>query len=84
MGRGTGTTPNSGSYDDDLSSSGTSCLYSILGVPRNADDVAIRKAYRKLALQWHPDKNPNNNEVAEQKFKRISQAYEVLSDRKFP
>lgn len=39
--------------------------------------------YRKLALQWHPDKNPNNNKVAEQKFKRITQAYEVLSDRKF-
>lgn len=39
--------------------------------------------YRKLALQWHPDKNPNNNEVAEQKFKRITRAYEILADRKF-
>ncbi|KAL4002839.1 DnaJ domain family protein [Acanthocheilonema viteae] len=71
---------NSGSHDD--LSNGSSCFYSILGVPRNADDVAIRKAYRKLALQWHPDKNPNNNKIAEQKFKRITQAYEVLSDPK--
>ncbi|OZC11611.1 putative Fe-S protein assembly co-chaperone HscB [Onchocerca flexuosa] len=80
MGLGTGTTPNSGSRDD--LSNGTNCLYSILEVPRNADDVAIRKAYRKLALQWHPDKNPNNNQIAEQKFKRITQAYEILSDPK--
>uniref|UniRef100_A0A1I8EIE1 J domain-containing protein n=1 Tax=Wuchereria bancrofti TaxID=6293 RepID=A0A1I8EIE1_WUCBA len=80
MGLGTGATPNSGSHDD-LSNS-SSCFYNVLGVPRNADDAAIRKAYRKLALQWHPDKNPSNNEVAEQKFKRITQAYEVLSDPK--
>jgi len=38
--------------------------------------------YRKLALQWHPDKNPENREVAESKFKEIARAYEVLSDRK--
>ncbi|EJW88143.1 DnaJ domain-containing protein [Wuchereria bancrofti] len=80
MGLGTGATPNSGSHDD-LSNS-SSCFYNVLGVSRNADDAAIRKAYRKLALQWHPDKNPSNNEVAEQKFKRITQAYEVLSDPK--
>uniref|UniRef100_A0A915PH31 J domain-containing protein n=1 Tax=Setaria digitata TaxID=48799 RepID=A0A915PH31_9BILA len=80
MGLGTGTTPNSHLHDD--FSSASTCFYSVLGVPRNADSAAIRKAYRKLALQWHPDKNPNNNEVAEQKFKRITQAYEVLSDPK--
>ncbi|EFO16342.1 DnaJ domain-containing protein [Loa loa] len=80
MGLGTDTTPNSG-HRNDLSS-GSGCFYSVLGVSRNADDAAIRKAYRKLALQWHPDKNPNNNEVAEQKFKHITQAYEVLSDPK--
>ncbi|VDK54120.1 unnamed protein product, partial [Anisakis simplex] len=57
-------------------------LYRVLGVPRTADDSAIRKAYRKLALQWHPDKNPDNKEDAEKKFKQIAQAYEVLSDPK--
>uniref|UniRef100_A0A915BMN2 J domain-containing protein n=1 Tax=Parascaris univalens TaxID=6257 RepID=A0A915BMN2_PARUN len=56
--------------------------YRVLGVPRTADDSAIKKAYRKLALQWHPDKNPDNKEDAEKKFKQIAQAYEVLSDPK--
>ncbi|CAG9531695.1 unnamed protein product [Cercopithifilaria johnstoni] len=80
MGLRKGTTPTSGSHDD--LSNGPSCFYSILEIPSNADDVTIRKAYRKLALQWHPDKNPNNNKAAEQKFKRITEAYEVLSDPK--
>jgi len=39
-------------------------------------------SYRRLALRWHPDKNPNNREEAERRFKEIAHAYEVLSDRK--
>ncbi|XP_054156610.1 dnaJ homolog subfamily B member 6-B-like [Oppia nitens] len=54
--------------------------YTILNVPRNADTIDIKKAYRKLALKWHPDKNPDRKDEAERKFKEISEAYEVLSD----
>lgn len=57
------------------------CYYEVLGVTRTATGPDIKKAYRKLALKWHPDKNPNNQEMAERRFKEISQAYEVLSDR---
>jgi len=55
--------------------------YKLLGVNRDADDDAIKKAYRKLALKWHPDRNPNNKEAAEKQFKAISEAYEVLIDK---
>lgn len=55
--------------------------YDILEVPRSATDQDIKKAYRKLALKWHPDKNPDNKEQAEEKFKLISEAYDVLSDK---
>eukprot|EP00484_Ammonia_sp_Unknown_P026609 CAMPEP_0197034730 /NCGR_PEP_ID=MMETSP1384-20130603/12736_1 /TAXON_ID=29189 /ORGANISM="Ammonia sp." /LENGTH=294 /DNA_ID=CAMNT_0042464685 /DNA_START=164 /DNA_END=1045 /DNA_ORIENTATION=- len=54
--------------------------YSILGVAEDATDQQIKKAYRKLAMKWHPDKNPDNAEEATSKFKEIAQAYEVLSD----
>uniref|UniRef100_A0A3P8UDL5 DnaJ heat shock protein family (Hsp40) member B6b n=1 Tax=Cynoglossus semilaevis TaxID=244447 RepID=A0A3P8UDL5_CYNSE len=54
--------------------------YQILGVPKGATQDDIKKAYRKLALKWHPDKNPDNKEEAERKFKELSEAYEVLSD----
>jgi len=55
--------------------------YKILGVDRKATSDEIRKAYRKLAKQYHPDHNPNNKE-AEDRFKDINEAYEVLSDTK--
>ncbi len=53
--------------------------YKILGVPRAADEKELKKAFRKLAQQYHPDKNPGDKE-AERKFKEINEAYTVLSD----
>jgi len=53
--------------------------YKILGVERKASEGDIRKAYRKLAMQYHPDRNPNDKQ-AEERFKEINEAYQVLSD----
>ena len=53
--------------------------YEVLGVDRNADETAIKKAYRVLAKKYHPDANPGDKE-AERKFKEASEAYAVLSD----
>ncbi|XP_048442291.1 dnaJ homolog subfamily B member 4-like isoform X4 [Pyrus x bretschneideri] len=54
--------------------------YSVLKVNKNATEDDLKKAYRKLAMKWHPDKNPNDKNEAETRFKQISEAYEVLSD----
>lgn len=51
--------------------------YRILQVDRNGKDDDLKKAYRKLAMKWHPDKNPKNKKEAEAKFKQISEAYDV-------
>ncbi|MCX7634144.1 MAG: DnaJ domain-containing protein [Syntrophales bacterium] len=54
--------------------------YKLLGVEKNASAEDIKKAYRKLAFKWHPDRNPDNKAQAEEQFKKISEAYAVLSD----
>ena len=53
--------------------------YEILEVPKDADETAIKKSYRKIAMQFHPDRNPDNK-AAEDKFKEAAEAYEILSD----
>ena len=53
--------------------------YDVLGVSKNADNKEIKKAYRKIAIKFHPDKNPDNKQ-AEENFKEAAEAYEVLSN----
>lgn len=55
-------------------------FYKILGVEKTADDKEIKKAYRKLAREYHPDRNPGDKK-AEKMFLQISEAYEILSDK---
>jgi len=55
--------------------------YAILGIPKTATEQEIKKAYKKSALKWHPDRNRNNIKESESRFKEIAEAYEVLSDK---
>jgi molecular chaperone DnaJ len=56
--------------------------YETLGVSKNAEAKDIKKAYRKLAVKYHPDKNPDNKELVEEIFKKISFAYGIFGDVK--
>lgn len=56
------------------------CFYEVLGISTSASENDIKKAYRKLAVRWHPDKNPNDQQNAAEMFKLIGEAYETLSD----
>ena len=67
---------------DESSSSRKRCLYEILGVSMDCDQRALKKAYRKLALKHHPDKNLDRVEEAKVAFREIQDAYEVLKDPK--
>ena len=55
--------------------------YKILNLNNNASEEEIKKSYKKLAIQYHPDKNPNNKEESEKKFKEISEAYDILTNK---
>ncbi|KAG1670447.1 hypothetical protein FOA52_010183 [Chlamydomonas sp. UWO 241] len=57
------------------------CLYDVLCVARDVEEDGIKKAYRKQALIWHPDKNAHRPEEAAEKFKELQNAYEILSDK---
>ncbi|MCX7097307.1 MAG: molecular chaperone DnaJ [Methylococcales bacterium] len=57
-------------------------FYKLLNVDKNASDAEIKKSYRSMAMKYHPDRNADNPEVAEAKFKQIKEAYEILSDPK--
>lgn len=54
--------------------------YGVLGILKNASEAEIKKAYRKMAMQYHPDRNPGKEKWANEKFKQINEAYGVLGD----
>src|SRR6267378_3632021 len=55
------------------------CFYEVLGVERSADEGGLKSAFRKLAMKWHPDRNPGDKNC-EARFKEINEAYEILKD----
>ena len=59
---------------------GKADYYDTLGVGKTASADEIKKAYRKQALEWHPDKHKDNKEAAERRFKEVNEAYQILSD----
>lgn len=64
---------------DQIEGSSSTILYQILGLPQKATQIEIKKAYRKLALLKHPDKNPDDKEAANN-FAKLNKAYKILSD----
>ena len=56
-------------------------LYEILGINKNSSEEEIKKAYKKMAMKWHPDRNPGNSKEAEEKFMEINNAYKILSNK---
>ena len=56
------------------------CHYKILGIEKNATDIEIKKAYKKCAIKYHPDRHQDDKELNEKKFKEVNEAYSILSD----
>lgn len=75
-------TNNNRHTNNDSNNTNEGDYYSILDIPRNASDEEIRRAYRRLALLWHPDKvnSADDKLIAESKFKLVAEAYQVLRD----
>jgi len=78
-GLGASTAPTAGPTDGHARMSTSADYYEILGIARDASGDEVKRAYRRLAIKWHPDQNPDNPE-AEVRFKACAEAYEVLSD----
>ena len=58
-----------------MSNPGAGDYYAVLGVPRRASEAELKKAYKRAAIRWHPDKNPDDRATAEENFKKIAEAF---------